>query len=249
MSDSTELLSPAPSSSAAPPTGEIHLDLKDRWLAGFLAWLIPGAGHFYQRRFGKGSLFAICILGTFFYGIFLGSSRVVYASFRGSDGPWKQDDSRWAYLCQAGAGLPALPALVQAWRMNSNPPRTPLWAGWMAPPLIKGQLTTKDWSGRLVSGKVDGKEVLPGGLMLPADSFRERGDGAVVFQGRPAVGPSSDGRDPDWNELSVWHNHYGALYELGTVFTMIAGLLNILAIYDAWGGPVLFFNKPHPAPK
>ena len=27
-------------------------------------------------------------------------------------------------------------------------------------------------------------------------------------------------------------------FELGTAFTMIAGLLNILAIYDAWGGPV-----------
>jgi len=28
------------------------------------------------------------------------------------------------------------------------------------------------------------------------------------------------------------------LFELGTVYTMIAGLLNILAVYDAWGGPV-----------
>jgi hypothetical protein len=27
-------------------------------------------------------------------------------------------------------------------------------------------------------------------------------------------------------------------FELGTVFTMVGGLLNILAMYDAWGGPV-----------
>jgi hypothetical protein len=27
-------------------------------------------------------------------------------------------------------------------------------------------------------------------------------------------------------------------FEFGTVYTMIAGLLNVLAIYDAWGGPV-----------
>ncbi len=26
--------------------------------------------------------------------------------------------------------------------------------------------------------------------------------------------------------------------DLGTVYTMIAGLLNVLAIYDAYGGPV-----------
>jgi hypothetical protein len=27
---------------------------------------------------------------------------------------------------------------------------------------------------------------------------------------------------------------------LGTVYTMIAGLLNILVIYDAWGGPMKY---------
>jgi hypothetical protein len=37
------------------------------------------------------------------------------------------------------------------------------------------------------------------------------------------------------DELSY---HLAANFELGTLFTMIAGLLNILAIYDAWGGPV-----------
>jgi hypothetical protein len=34
-------------------------------------------------------------------------------------------------------------------------------------------------------------------------------------------------------------------FELGTAYTMIAGLLNILAVYDAWGGPVF----PEPAKK
>ena len=29
------------------------------------------------------------------------------------------------------------------------------------------------------------------------------------------------------------------LFEIGTVFTVIAGLLNILAIYDAYGGPLI----------
>jgi hypothetical protein len=36
-------------------------------------------------------------------------------------------------------------------------------------------------------------------------------------------------------------------WELGTYFTVIAGLLNILAIYDAWGGPA--FSAPPPPPK
>src|SRR5690242_14086203 len=49
-----------------------YIDLRDPWLAAFLAWLVPGLGHMYQRRWGKGGLFMTCILATFFYGLWLG---------------------------------------------------------------------------------------------------------------------------------------------------------------------------------
>lgn len=42
--------------------------------------------------------------------------------------------------------------------------------------------------------------------------------------------------------LDELHKELGDGFELGTAYTMIAGLLNILAIYDAWGGPV--FAEP-----
>jgi hypothetical protein len=42
-----------------------------------------------------------------------------------------------------------------------------------------------------------------------------------------------------YDELSAWHLNLHGYFELGTVYTMIAGLLNILAIYDAFGGPLL----------
>lgn len=45
---------------------------------------------------------------------------------------------------------------------------------------------------------------------------------------------------PSLDELNY---HLRGFFELGTVFTMIAGLLNILAIYDAWGGPVFSEEK------
>ena len=44
------------------------------------------------------------------------------------------------------------------------------------------------------------------------------------------------------DELAQWHQETGVGFELGTLFTMVAGLLNILAIYDAFAGPV--FIKP-----
>jgi hypothetical protein len=38
--------------------------------------------------------------------------------------------------------------------------------------------------------------------------------------------------------LHTLHKKLHTFFELGTVYTMIAGLLNLLAIFDAWGGPV-----------
>ena len=51
---------------------DVTVELKDPVVAAFLAWLIPGAGHLYQGRIGKGLLFMTCILGTFFYRTFFG---------------------------------------------------------------------------------------------------------------------------------------------------------------------------------
>ena len=45
--------------------------------------------------------------------------------------------------------------------------------------------------------------------------------------------------DQDGDQLSHWHKKYGLYFELGTLYTMIAGLLNVLAIYDAYAGPVI----------
>ena len=40
------------------------------------------------------------------------------------------------------------------------------------------------------------------------------------------------------DELASWHEEHNFKFELGTLFTMVAGLLNVLAIYDAGCGPV-----------
>jgi hypothetical protein len=155
---------------------EIEIDLRNPVVAAVLAWLWPGAGHLYQRRYAKGILFMVCVLVTFFFGLTLGGGHVVYASLN-------KADRRWQYLCQLGVGAPALPALLQAHRVRSG--QTPLFADVMAPP----------------------KEI---------ESSQDRPD-----------------------DLSEWHLHLHSYFELGTLYTMIAGLLNILAIYDAFAGPVL----------
>ncbi|MFI4874319.1 MAG: DUF6677 family protein, partial [Blastopirellula sp. JB062] len=44
--------------------------------------------------------------------------------------------------------------------------------------------------------------------------------------------PSND------RELGDLHRKYGYRFEMGTLYTMIAGLLNVLVIFDAYAGPV-----------
>jgi hypothetical protein len=200
----------ATESQATPSSETLEIDLRNPAIAGVIAWLVPGAGHLYQRRYAKGILFMVCILGTYFFGLGLADGRVVYASLT-------KEDFRWQYACQLGVGAPALPALIQNYqvrkdekdaRENQRPvrKREELWLqGAMAPP-------------------------------------------------RGVVASVESHSDYENDELSLWHLQYHSYFELGTLYTMIAGLLNVLAIYDAAAGPVLFSpsgneKKPNQPPE
>jgi hypothetical protein len=220
--------------------------LADPYFAAFLAWLLPGAGHFYQRRWGKGGLFMVCVLGTFFFGLWMGQGRVVYAS-------WRPNDQRYPYICQVGVGLPALPAIVQSIRTGANPPQAPLWGGFEAPPLLFGQPVPRAWAeSRVQAGEFDASDFPDLGRQEPRDYVTYlRSD--VMHEIAPkqaAIGGRDVASEKAYNQLSDWNLKMGPFFELGTVYTLIAGLLNILAIYDAWGGPVgaIVQTPPPPAP-
>jgi hypothetical protein len=178
----------------------VEIDLKDPRLAAFLAWLVPGLGHMYQGRTGKGVLFFACIIGTFYYGLYIGGERVVYASSANVFSMQFVRD-RWQFVCQAGVGLPAMPAVVQRMRVRAN--EKPLFGdNFMRPP------------------------------------YENPPPGSPGFQSKDRSDPNNHVvQHPD--ELAMWNYELGDYFEIGTVFTVIAGLLNILAIYDAYGGPLL----------
>lgn len=167
------------------PEDAIEIELKQPAIAALLAWALPGLGHVYQGRTGKGLLFFVCVMGTFFYGLYLGGGKVVYAAV-----PWEQQ-YRWQYWCQLGVGLPSTPMLVQRHRILNK--QEPLWNGFMAPPK-NGPSKWKDDSGNWTT--------------------------------QP-------------NELAMWTVKYHPHLELGTVYTVVAGLLNVLVICDAAGGPLV----------
>lgn len=177
---------PAPAHEAK--ADSIVIDLRNPWIAGFLAWLWPGAGHLYQRRYGKGLLFMACVLSLFLFGVIL-DRRVVYAmhptdQLRAAQRPggsaFTQITSKLATIAplpfwlQVGVGLPAMPAVVQ--RMRASKQQPPLWNGFMAPPN-----TTAD--------------------------------------------------------LDRWQKEGNQRFDMGVLYTMIAGILNFFAIWDACAGP------------
>lgn len=181
------------------------LDLGDPVFAAILAWLIPGAGHFYQRRRTKALLFFVCIMGTFGYGLWLGGGRVVYAAW----GP-TSDEKRLPYLCQVGTGLVTMPALVQAVRFKN-----PEYVKDLRSRAMTDKRTFWDWF-----------------MAPPLEPERKNnGDHEVVGE----------------DELDRLNYDYNRRFELGTVYTMIAGLLNLLVIFDAGAGPALgVAPKPKP---
>ena len=164
----------------------VPVALRNPWLAALIAWLWPGAGHLYQRRYAKGILFMVCVLSTYFFGFALGQGRVVYASF-------EKPNFTYSYLCQVGVGLPALPALLQKRRLEADPQT-------FLPNSLEGAMDME--------------------MMMPPGPVYEQSE----------------------DVLARWHKELRGFFELATLYTMVAGLLNMLVIYDAFAGPV--FPQP-----
>jgi hypothetical protein len=56
-------------------------------------------------------------------------------------------------------------------------------------------------------------------------------------------------RTPSEENLNALHNTGDKRLELGWVFTVIAGVLNIMVIYDALAGPAFYIPPPQPSPE
>lgn len=163
-------------------------------LGAFLSYLVPGLGQIYQGRTGKGVLFLVCLLGMFFYGMFLGQWKNVFlpnpaplstptgilATITREGFP-KALYYRPQFLGQFWIGVSAWPALIQ---------------------------------------------------YLGRDLPQQKGGFLGGFQ-----------RAPEESELNQWVRNSDKTWDLGWVYTVIAGVLNILVIYDAFAGPLFDVKK------
>jgi len=210
---------------AISPDDGSAIDLRNPTLAAVLSWLVPGLGQIYQGRRLKGWLFLLTLLGTWLAGMWLSGGHATYWL-------WRAGERRWAFFCQAGIGCAALPAVGQALLLHGGG-RQPFAASELfAPPLARGQLVSAAYAERIARNDP----------LIEPDDFRPQ---PPWRQFRPLPPPGTlDTRPAD--QFSVWHQRLGRFFDIGTLYTMLAGMLNMLVVYDAWSGPMRLPNDRRP---
>jgi TM2 domain-containing membrane protein YozV len=85
------------------------------WLIGFLAWLVPGLGHFLQGRVVRGVVSSLTILVMFFLGVTIGGH--IYGLSESGEGLL----SSLFGLCDMGSGLLYLLSRLAGLAVNERP--------------------------------------------------------------------------------------------------------------------------------
>jgi hypothetical protein len=191
-------------------------------LPGLLSYLVPGLGQVVQGRIAKGVLFFVCIYALFFYGLCLGSGTVTLVVGKDDKG----NDKLETFHVGGNVYLPDTADSRDGRSATSGTPR--LLTNLYNRPQFLGQF----WVGVVAWPAVWQYAHLP--TPSPSDP-------------RPSIPPDPLlGRfmqPPEERQLNAVHTSGDKLMELGWVFTVIAGVLNIMVIYDALAGPAF------PSPK
>ena len=277
-----------------------RLQLKNPVVAALLAFVIPGAGHWYQGRRFKATIYSVCILTIFVWGMILGGGQPVYSQLiyrsegQSTTAQLQKSAPRmkfsFGYVAQVMVGAPAWPALVQEMRIRNTEAKI----NWIDGPIesdFQG-LLTHGFGGQtseMVTGAIklspaneNGSSVVTGTLYAdnPDGTYRQlplAGDiqlGRKVF-GSPrreircdVLGQDKEGREVrfglegtiqrkfiDWfeaprdtAELDRLNGALSQKFDIGSVFTWIAGLLNLLAIWDAAEGPAYGYGDEEEIP-
>jgi hypothetical protein len=201
-------------------------------MAGVLSYLVPGLGQIVQGRVGKGILFLVCIYTLFFYGIYLGTGSV---TIRGR-----------TYRLNSNVYLPdTAEDDVQGTfnRVTTNLYNRPqfagqFWVGVAAWPAIWQYMHFDRATSHEIEhlyAKADDSEKSHD--PESAAELREKAEELEHSErGRhPLLGDFE--REPSASVINAVHNAGHKGLELGWVYTVIAGVLNIMVIYDAVAGP------------
>lgn len=265
-----------------------RVTLKNPLIAALLAYLIPGAGHWYQGRRFKATIYSVCILSLFIWGMILGNwqpvySQLVYQTDRFSPQMEKKVPTTkfsFGYAAQFFNGAMAFPALIQESRLRNEQPGISRldseiesdFSGFIADfsgrsddlEIVTGTLKIapvnpaggESITGNLTANTADGKVVeyeLGGQISIGREVFgspRREIECRVVGENGQELNIDKSLRGTisrsflnwyqapcDSRELDRLHGDLSRKFDIASVFTWIAGLLNLLAIWDAADGP------------
>ena len=218
-----------PSATENPPP--VHREYAP--LAAFLSYLIPGLGQISQGRVGKGILFFVCIYVLFFYGMYLGDWSNVYLPDMPDENPPLNLPPvaanlyhRPQFLGQFWMGVATWPALLQYMAYDPTAETGPLFGAYQRFP----------YESR--SESVSGEKT---------DDPVERRRSRRLALEKKAIKPTEAMKDWKGKTLNELQEEGDKTWDLGWVFTVIAGVLNVMVIYDALAGPAFVVTEPTPS--
>ena len=194
---------------AAPPARSYSV------FAGLLSYLVPGLGQIYQGRFAKGLLFLVALHGMFFYGMYLGDWSNVYL-------PTPEPGRR-----PGGILRNQLPAKLQWLSIIINDRLAfagQFWIGVSAwPAIMQYNQVPLPYADKSAFWRNFQRTPPEDSSKLVNDrALQEKEQRFAGWDGKTLNQLQADG-DKRW--------------DLGLIYTVIAGVLNILVIYDAFAGP------------
>jgi hypothetical protein len=193
------------------------------YLPALLSYLVPGLGQIIQGRVAKGVLFLVCIYTLFFYGMYQGSATVKISE-PGGDGKVEE------YRVIGNVYLPdeAGPGRNNVFGANEEQLKPPSFMRLVSNLYNRPQFLGQFWTGVVV---------WPAVYQYLHYDKNQKAD--------PVLGQFM--RTPDERDINAVHTSGDKVLELAWVYTVIAGVLNIMVIYDACAGPA--FTAPAEAPR
>ncbi len=262
----------------------VPVDLKNPVIAGLLAFLCPGAGHLYQKRFFKAFVFAACVWGSWWTGMAMSDWKALQAPAKGH----MQTAVVLKFAGQGGVGLPSVWALYQARRyydkentaLDTIPgPQEFAFTGQVDLRELAGNrsgpvtgtlslIPSENDYGPAIAGQFIGTlDAQPVTLKLkpnvrleqPVQSERQQPVACSLEDEQGEYRGELRGTIPrsvfNWfacplspDEEVEWHRDRGKYQELAMVFVWVAGLMNLLAVWDAFEGPAYGINDDEPVP-
>jgi hypothetical protein len=203
-------------------------------LAGLLSYLVPGLGQIWQGRVGKGLLFMVCIYTLFFYGVYhgRGSVQISHVTYRVSSNVYLPDTAtegdrpfslptlavnlynRPQFVGQFWVGIAAWPAIIQYMSFDRK-----------ASEDLDSEITQL---AKELSNPSDPEQIAEKKTKLEELERDPR-------RRHPLLGEFQ--REPSATSINAVHTSRNKRLELAWVYTVIAGVLNIMVIYDAVAGP------------